>query len=89
MPFQWDEEKNRQVQAERGICFEDIVIAIHEGKLLDVVKHPNQAKYPDQLLYIVELMDYVYMVPFVKDRETMFLKTIIPSRKLKKMYKGE
>mgnify|MGYP000594897010 FL=1 len=89
MPFQWDEEKNRQLQAERGICFEDIVIAIHEGKLLDVVKHPNQAKYPDQLLYIVELMDYVYMVPFVKDRETMFLKTIIPSRKLKKMYKGE
>ena len=89
MQFQWNEEKNRQLQAERGICFEDIVIAIHEEKLLDVVKHPNQAKYPGQLLYIVELMDYVYMVPFVKDGETIFLKTIIPSRKLKKMYKGE
>ena len=87
MQFEWSEEKNRQLQAERGICFEDIVIAIHEDKLLDVVKHPNQTKYPDQLLYIVELIDYVYMVPFVKEGETIFLKTIIPSRKLRKMYK--
>lgn len=87
MQFEWSEEKNRQLQAERGICFEDIVIAIHENKLLDVVKHPNQTKYPDQLLYIGELMDYIYMVPFVKEGETIFLKTIIPSRKLRKMYK--
>ena len=89
MQFQWNEEKNRQLQSERGICFEDIVIAIYEDKLLDVVKHPNQAKYPDQHLYIVELMDYVYMVPFVKEGETIFFKTIIPSRKLKRMYKEE
>ena len=30
--------------------------------------------------------DYVYLVPFVEDEQTVFLKTIIPSRKATKQY---
>jgi hypothetical protein len=33
--------------------------------------------------------DYVYLVPFVEDEHTVFLKTIIPSRKATKQYIGE
>jgi hypothetical protein len=33
--------------------------------------------------------DYVYLVPFVEDEQTVFLKTIIPSRKATKQYLGE
>jgi hypothetical protein len=35
------------------------------------------------------LSDYVYLVPFVEDEHTVFLKTIIPSRKATKQYLGE
>jgi hypothetical protein len=31
----------------------------------------------------------VYLVPFVEDEHTVFLKTIIPSRKATKQYLGE
>jgi hypothetical protein len=31
----------------------------------------------------------VYLVPFVEDERTVFLKTIIPSRKATKLYLGE
>jgi hypothetical protein len=33
--------------------------------------------------------DYVYLVPFVEDEHTVFLKTIIASRKATKQYIGE
>ena len=36
----------------------------------------------------VELMGYVYMVPYVKNNDEIYLKTIIPSRKMYKHYKG-
>jgi hypothetical protein len=33
--------------------------------------------------------DYVYLVPFVEDEQTVFLKTIIPSRRATKEYLGK
>ena len=73
---------------ERGVSFEEIVFAIENGKVLDIIEHPNAAKYRNQKMYIVEWNDYAYLVPFVEDRETVFLKTIIPSRKATKRYLG-
>jgi hypothetical protein len=32
------------------------------------------------LSFVVRREDYVYLVPFVEDEHTVFLKTIIPSR---------
>jgi hypothetical protein len=38
-------------------------------------------------MYVVRINDYIYLVPFVeKDKYTVFLKTIFPSRKAKKQY---
>lgn len=86
MNFDWDEEKNGALIDERGISFEGIVDAIKEGKLLDNIEHPNQKKYPGQRLYIVEIDNYAYIIPFVEDEEKIFFKTIIPSRKATKKY---
>lgn len=82
----WDEKKNEQLKQEREISFEDILNAIEESNLLDIVEHPNKNRYPNQKIFIVTINDYAYLVPFVEDEEKIFLKTIIPSRKATKQY---
>lgn len=89
MNYQWNEEKNALLKAERGIGFEDIVTAILEGAIIDIIQHPNKEKYPDQMIYIVEVLEYIYMIPYVHNDQEIFFKTIIPSRKMKKIYKDE
>jgi len=84
--FDWNEAKNDKLREEREICFEDVVVAISEGKVHDVLAHPNPAKYPNQRFYIVESQEYIYVVQFVEDEFKIFLKTIYASRKLTKKY---
>lgn len=86
--FKWDLEKNKILMQDRGLCFEDVVSIIHEDRIIDIIKHPNQEKYPNQSIYIVELMGYVCMVPHVGNDNEIFLKTIIPSRKMQKIYRS-
>ncbi len=86
MPFRWAPEKNNTVKAERGISFENIVVAIEAGGLLDIRAHPNQAKYPRQRVLVVACDNYAYLVPFVEEEEYFFLKTVIPSRKATRSY---
>lgn len=79
--YNWNAQKNQLLIEERGISFEKIVFEISMGNELDVVMHPNQDKYPGQMISLVEVDDYVYLVPFVETESEIFLKTIIPSRK--------
>ncbi|WP_394754291.1 toxin [Crenothrix sp.] len=88
MHFEWDEGKNKLLDANRGVCFEDVLIAISENRLLDVLPHHNPAKYPNQKLFIVQIRDYVYYVPFIENEASIFFKNIIPSRKYQKKYSG-
>ena len=41
----WSREKNQQLKAKRDISFEEALIHIASGNLLDVVEHRNQEKY--------------------------------------------
>jgi len=84
--FPWNEEKNVRLQSERKILFEAIVLYIEMGFLLDVLEHPNQKKYKVQKVFVVQIDDYVYLVPFAETDDQVFLKTIIPSRKATKKY---
>ena len=72
-----------------SVSVEDIVFHIERGDLLDILKHPNAERYAGQRIFVVRREDYVYLVPFVEDEHTVFLKTIIPSRKATKQYLGE
>jgi len=84
----WNLDKNQQLADERGISFEDVVVYIQQEEMLDIVEHPNQEKYPNQRMFVLDIDDYVYLVPYVENRKEIFLKTIIPSRKATKMYLG-
>ncbi len=88
-PINWNSTKNQQLIAERGISFEDVVFCIQQGRLLDDVEHPNSDKYPDQRVFVVDIDDYVHLVPYVENQKEIFLKTVIPSRRATKQYLGE
>ena len=86
--FNWSSEKNQRLIEQRGISFESVVSAIEQGGLVDVLEHPNQDRYPGQMIYVVETDEYIYLVPFVTQADgTRFLKTIIPSRKAARAYR--
>jgi len=85
-PFEWDQEKNGWLKNERSVSFEPVVFSIENGKLLDIIKPPNPARYKGQCLYVVEIEGYVYMVPYIEDDDVIFLETISPSRKYTNIY---
>ena len=87
--FDWDIKKNEELKAERDVGFEDVLFSIMYEGLLDIFEHPNKQKYPGQRVFIVRIEEYVYLVPFVEEEKVIFLKTIIPSRKMTKKYLGE
>lgn len=82
----WSRDKNELLKIERDVCFEDVLLAIENNQVLDILKHPNPKRYPDQKIFIININNYVYLVPFIEDKEKIFLKTIIPSRKATKKY---
>ena len=70
--FEWNLAKNEILKKTRNVSFEDVLVAISEKK------------YPNQEILIVEINNYAYLVPFVKDKDKIFLKTIIPNNKATK-----
>ena len=87
--YDWSRKKNEALKNDRGISFEEIVFHIENGDELDVYPHPNQELYPNQLISVVAVNSYAYLVPYVESEQSIFLKTIIPSRKATKRYIGE
>lgn len=84
--FSFSPEKNAQLKKERDISFEEIIAAIENDQVLDVIENPK-AKYSHQDIAVVLINDYVYLVPFVEQKDkSIFLKTAYPSRKMKKNY---
>ena len=51
--------------------------------------HESLRGYAGERIFVVRREGYVYLVPFVEDEHTVFLKTIIPSRKATKEHLGE
>jgi uncharacterized DUF497 family protein len=87
--YKWDAKKNEQLRADRGVSFDQVVMHIERGEILDIYEHPNRAQYPNQQVLVVEIEGYAYLVPFVESAAGRFLKTIIPSRKATRRYLGE
>ena len=81
----WDSAKNQKLKTERNISFEEMLVCIENQQVLAIIQNPSK-KYKDQKVLVVELSNYIYYVPFVKTGDDLFLKTIIPSRKLTKEY---
>jgi len=85
----YSEEKNELLKATRQIDFDDVIGAIEKSRVLGNLKHFSNT-YKDQYVLLVEVNDYIYVVPYVKNtkKKELFLKTIYPSRKLTKLYRS-
>ena len=86
MKYDWNPEKNEWLKKERKISFEEIVFHLSQGDVWKIADHPDQKNYPRQKIYFVIIKDYTYLVPHIIEKEHIFLKTIIPSRKATREY---
>lgn len=84
--FEFDANKNLKLKSTRGVGFEEIIFLIHDDHLLDVVEHPNKARYPRQRIFVIDVEGYIFLVPFERTGSKIFLKTIYPSRKATRDY---
>jgi hypothetical protein len=78
--IRWSQLKSERLKRTRGVSFEEIIAS----KLIDIRRHPRNE---NQRILIYQYKGYLWAVPYVMDGETIFLKTIYPSRKLMKLYK--
>ena len=85
-PFRWNHEQNEVLKIQRGISFEEIVLAIEADGLLDELRHTNPDKYPNESILVIALEAYVYLAPYVEEPDYYFLKTVIPSKKATRDY---
>ena len=85
--YNYSDEKNAKLLHERGIGFEDVIAILDTKGYLAVMDHPNPDKYPKQQIYMVEINEYIYLVPFEKRDNKAILKTIYPSRKMTRLYR--
>lgn len=87
MRFTFDAHKNSKLKAQRGVNFEDVIVAIHQGYLLDVRPHHNDTQYVNQDILVVEMINqYIYLVPCIQQEQAVELKTVYPSRKATAIY---
>tara|TARA_R110000868_G_scaffold383186_1_gene649978 strand:+ start:253 stop:531 length:279 start_codon:yes stop_codon:yes gene_type:complete len=86
--FIYDDQKNLRLKEERGVCFDDVITAIHNGRVLEIIPHHNKKEYPNQKILVLEINDYVYLAPYLEEDDLLVLKTVFPSRKFTKLYLG-
>ena len=89
MRYEWDPVKNEWLKAERNISFEKILFHLARGDVWKLADHPDQKNYPGQKIYFVIVDGRIYLVPHVLEKDYIFMKTIIPSRKATGAYKRE
>ena len=80
-PIRWNSEKSLSLKAERGVSFEEGLSAISQGGLINVMDHFNRAKYGHQKMLVVAIRGYAYLIPYVENKNELFLKSIMPSPK--------
>jgi len=86
--YNWNPGKNQALIVGRGSSFEEAIFHIEYGGLLDDLANPNASDYPNQRISVICIKEYVLLVPYVENKDEVFLKTIIPRRKSTKLYLG-
>jgi uncharacterized DUF497 family protein len=90
MQYTWNEEKNKILKQQRNISFERICVAIEHGKILDILENRVNPEYMHQRIMLIEVDEYVWVVPFYDDIENgkRVLITAFPSRKYQRKFKS-
>ena len=80
MEIKWNLLKNERLKKIRGVSFEELL----NSKLISVKKNPSRE---NQNILLFEYKQYIWIVPYVKEKDYIFLKTLFPSRKYTKLYR--
>ena len=77
--LRWNSTKSERLKRTRGVSFEEII----QSDLLGIIDNSSR---PNQKNLMYRYKGYVWVVPFIYEAKGIFLKTIYPSRKFKKIY---
>jgi hypothetical protein len=77
----WNPEKNEQLKKLRKVSFEDLL----GSRFIGIEDHPTKKH---QKLMLFEYKKYVWVVPYVPEKDYFFLKTAFQNRKYTKKYLG-
>ncbi len=80
--LRWDLKKNERLKRIRGVSFDDLI----NSKFIIILDHPTRK---NQKIILFEYKRYIWAVPCVEEDDYYFLKTLFPSRKYTKQFKGE
>ena len=86
MQILWDEEKDTLLRETRWISFQEVEAYILSDTIVSMESHYNTETFPHQKMILINHKNYIYYIPCILKDDTLFLKTIIPSRKLTKKY---
>ena len=79
--IRWNRIKSVWLKRIRGVSFEELISG---GKIIDTIENPRRL---GQHMLIFEYKKYIWIAPCVIDGQNVFLKTMYPSRKYRKLYK--
>ena len=83
----WSPRKNNEVKKKHGFSFEEVFEAIENGFVLDVYKNTNPL-YKGEYLMDINLKGKLVLVPFMREKGKIILKSAYQDKKLKKKYGG-
>ena len=85
LEYRWNSDKDVELRMEREVNFKAVVQAIRNGGLV-AIRANHSKQHLGQKTFVINMNDYTYCVPFIEEKEYIFLKTIFPSRKLHKKH---
>ena len=85
LEFEWDEKKSKTVKQKHGRSLKEIFRYIVSGNVVAFMEHFNQKAYPGQMLMIVNVKGYPWVVPCEIRGNKLRLITAYPNRKFKKL----
>ena len=77
---QWNILKNERLKFSRGVSFEEVLAS----EFVTTVDHPTRQ---GQRILLFLKQGYLWAVPYVREGDRIFLKTLYPCRKYTKLYR--
>ncbi len=81
-PLLWNKLKSRRLKKVRDLSFEELI----KKEFIGIEQHPTR---PNQKIMLFHYKGHVWAAPYVEAENHRFLKTLYPSGKYTRIYKGK
>lgn len=82
--IEYNEDKDKLLSKTRGVKFDDFIDYIRKQRYVLISNNCHK----NQNIFVIVHNGYPYCIPFVEDKNKIFLKTIFPNRKFKYLLKN-